>query len=118
MPGDRLTRSSACKNKSTQISPPQVRRNNPAFPARWLYGFLRALSGDRALLSPSLANHLRQLDASVEAPRPHDFAVRSIVTRQLTICVHRIPRPTFVTIAKRPLCRGNLAEHANGRLSQ
>ena len=43
------------KIKSTQISPPQVRRNNPAFPARWFYGFLRTLSGDRALLPPSLA---------------------------------------------------------------
>jgi hypothetical protein len=54
------------KIKSTQISPPQVRRNNPAFPARWFYGFLRALPGDRALLSPSLrdAKHHRKLTSA------------------------------------------------------
>jgi hypothetical protein len=42
-------------------------------------GFLRALPGERALLSPSLAAmrmHHRQLDASIAASEPHDFAVR------------------------------------------
>jgi hypothetical protein len=42
-------------------------------------GFLRALPGDRAFLSPSPATmrkHHRQLDASVGASGPHDFAVR------------------------------------------
>ena len=29
--------------------------NHPAFPAQWFYGFLRALPGDRACLSPSSA---------------------------------------------------------------
>src|ERR1700744_1534704 len=32
---------------------PQVHRSQPAFPAQWFYGFLRALPGDRALLPPS-----------------------------------------------------------------
>jgi hypothetical protein len=48
-------------------------------------GFLRALSGDRAFLSPSSARcekHRRQLDTSVEASRPHDFAVRQARSRQ------------------------------------
>jgi hypothetical protein len=35
---------------------------------------------------------------------PHDFAVRFDTARQRRRCVHRIPRPTFVTIAKRPSC--------------
>src|SRR5579872_4620057 len=39
-------------------------------------GFLRALPGDRAFLSPSPADHLCRLDISVEMPGPHDFAVR------------------------------------------
>jgi len=54
---------------------------SPAFPARWLYDLLRALSGDRAFLSPSLAQcfrHCRQLRASVEALRPHGFVVRAL----------------------------------------
>jgi hypothetical protein len=38
---------------------------------------------------------------------PHDFAVRVEIVRRrgkraATQHVHRIPRPTFVTIAKRP----------------
>ena len=43
-----------------------------------------------------------KLNASIEALRPHDFAVRFtpfVLKRQ---SVHRIPLPTFVTIAKRP----------------
>src|SRR5205085_12516312 len=43
-----------------------------------------------------------QLDASVEASGPHDFAVRLSTFRQACCRVHRIPCPTSVTIAKRP----------------
>jgi hypothetical protein len=42
----------ACNKKSRRQSP-QAQPNHPAFPARWCYGFLRALPGDRALLPPS-----------------------------------------------------------------
>src|SRR4051812_18939922 len=44
-------------------------------------GLLRALPGDRAFLPPSSADHLSQLDASVEASGPHDFAVRDRAAR-------------------------------------
>ena len=66
------------KSESTQASHHRS-PVDPAFPARWFYGFLRALPGDRAFLSPSQAamrQHCRPLDASVEASGPHDFAVR------------------------------------------
>jgi hypothetical protein len=54
-----------------------------------VYGLLRALPGDRAVLPPSLAQIiLRKLDASVGASGPHDFAVRSSPAR-LAI----LPRP-------------------------
>ncbi len=50
--------------------------DSPGIPARnGFNGFLRALPGDRAFLSPSSAIS-RQLDAGVEASGPHDFAVR------------------------------------------
>ena len=71
-----------------------------------------------------MRKHRRQLDASVGASGPHDFAVRGrprksrsaglvpvppklqrrriSAARLATPRVHRIPRPTFVTIAKRP----------------
>jgi hypothetical protein len=45
-----------------------------------------------------------ELDLSVGRPRPHGFAyaTASLVSRRRR--VHRIPGPTFVTIAKRPSC--------------
>jgi hypothetical protein len=51
-----------------------------------------------------LADTSERLDASVEASGPHDFAVRFARVRLHRQSVHRIPRPTFVTIAKRPSC--------------
>ena len=76
---------------------------SPGIPARnGFNGFLRALPGDRALLSPSLANRIRKLDASVEASGPHDFAVRRKRFRQRRCQRPSHPFPTFVTIAKRP----------------
>jgi hypothetical protein len=58
-------------------------------------------------------NITRQLDASVEASRPHDFAVRASCVRLAHDRVHRIPYPTFVTIAKRPSFRArDGANHA------
>jgi hypothetical protein len=48
------------------------------------------------------AKHCHQLDASVEVSGPHDFAVRHGAFRLARHNVHRIPYPTFVTIAKRP----------------
>jgi len=49
------------------------------------------------------AKHQRLLDISVGISGPHDFAVRYTVTRQLTMSVHRIPRPTFRTMRNAPL---------------
>src|SRR5205823_5506161 len=51
-----------------------------------------------------------QLDASVEASGPHDFAVRVSTFRQACFNVHRIPFPTSVTIAKRPFEWDGMAE--------
>jgi hypothetical protein len=67
---------------------------DPAFPAQWLYGLLRALPGDRAFLPPSLPRKLSaELSASVGAPGPHDFAVRSNAIRPAYQCLTR-PRPS------------------------
>jgi hypothetical protein len=43
-----------------------------------------------------------KLDASIGASGPHDFAVRISAVRRRHISVHRISRPTSVTIAIRP----------------
>src|SRR5437879_11302673 len=66
---------------------------SPGIPARnGFNGFLRALLGDRACLPPSSADmfclspvgptRLRELDASVGASGPHDFAVRCNISRR------------------------------------
>src|SRR6202011_2636753 len=92
MPGARRTRSLACSVKNTRVSH-HGRTGTPGIPARnGFNGLFRALPGDRACLSPSLADKaslrpvgptcLRKLDAGVEASGPHDFAVRSNISRQ------------------------------------
>jgi len=50
----------------------------------------------------AMPKHRCQLGISVEMPEPHDFAVRDRRIRLVRLRVHRIPHPTFVTIAKRP----------------
>jgi hypothetical protein len=73
--------------ESTRVS--QVTPRTPGIPHAMVYGLLRALPGDRALLPPSpRAVSCARLDASVEASGPHDFAVRFRCSRQ-----ERHPRP-------------------------
>jgi hypothetical protein len=85
---------------------------HPASPAQWLYGLLRALPGDR-LFCPRLATTLaRCAGISTGMPGPHGLTVRTGLsvgagrTHAATQCAHRIPHPTSVTTAKRPLKRG------------
>jgi hypothetical protein len=75
-------------------------------PRNGFNGFFRALPGDRAFLPPSPRGFLSaKLDASVGTSGPHDFAVRDQHRSSSRYCrVHRIPRPTSVTIAIRPSC--------------
>jgi hypothetical protein len=57
---------------------------------------------------PQCEKHCRQLDISVGISGPHDFAVRALrCSSSQRIRVHRIPGPTFVTIAKRPSVQGH-----------
>jgi hypothetical protein len=71
-----------------------------------LNSVLRALPGDRAFLPPSSRETcFAQLGASVGASGPHDFTVRDLDVRLTRGRVHRIPPPTFVTIAKRSSSR-------------
>ncbi len=103
MPGVRCTRSLACKMKKHTSRVTTVTPVSPGIPrADGFNGFLRALLGEPGLFATVINGLLRQLDASVGASGPHDFAVRFrafVMPRQ---SVHRIPHPTSVTIAKRP----------------
>jgi hypothetical protein len=79
MPGAQCTRSLVCEVvvQDAHEYSQRSHRKSPGIPARnGFNGFLRALPGDRAFLSPSLRERIRKLDASVEASGPHDFSVR------------------------------------------
>jgi hypothetical protein len=93
------------QKKSTQANSPQVRRINRHSLRSGFNGFLRALLGEPgffATIAGAMRKHRRQLDISVGISGPHDFAVRAAPFVFRRGRVHRIPRPTFVTIAKRP----------------
>jgi hypothetical protein len=103
------TRSLAWKNKNhTSIVTAGTRRFHPAFPhADGFNGFLRALPGDRAVLPPSPADHPANL---TPASGRQDHTTSPSAYAPLVFGrnrVHRIPRPTSVTIAKRPSVQGH-----------
>jgi hypothetical protein len=110
MPGAQCARSRACSVESTRVSHHGHTGITRHSPRNGFNGFLRALPGDRALLPPSPRETLlAKLDASVGASGPHDFAVRVRAVRLRRMRVHRIPRPTSVTTAKRPSCGHGMA---------
>ena len=99
MPGAQCARSRAWCVVNTRVSHHGHTGNTRHSPRNGFNGFLRSAVA-------------RQLDASVGASGPHDFAVRTSIVRlrfsgRRPNCAdvaasHRIPCPTFVTIAKRP----------------
>ncbi len=99
MPGAWCARSRACSVGSTRVSH-HGHTGNAGIPRAMVLTAYFALSpGDRACLPPSpqrssLLNEKlasQELDASVGASGPHDFAVRFRAVRQRRIRVHRIP---------------------------
>jgi len=105
MPGARCTRSLICKKvKAYERS----HRGFTGFTRHSRTQWFTAYSALFPVIGLCCHRHqrscLRQLDASVEASEPHDFAVRLRAVRPQHIRVHRIPSPTSVTIAKRPSC--------------
>jgi hypothetical protein len=103
MPGAQCTRSRACSVESTRVSH-HGRTGSPGIPARnGFNGLLRALLGDRALLPPSSAKiAFRELDASVGASGPHDFAVRKHTPSSSAPPASTASHPASVTIMIRP----------------
>jgi hypothetical protein len=90
MPGAPIA--SRVKRKDTRVQSLQVRRFGRHSLRDGFNGVLRALPGDRALLSPSSAGvAFRRFDSSVEESGPHGFAVRICAVRQRHIGVHHIP---------------------------
>ena len=93
--------------KSTGVGP-QVNRSNAGFPCAVVYGLFRALPGDRAFLPPSwarCASIVANLDASIGASGPHDFAVRDIQRSSRAVIASTASHRAFVTCAT-PLLSG------------
>ena len=110
--------------KSIRVSPPQVRRFTPAFPAQWFYGFLRALPGvhDSSVtvtcrsqrVGPSgPTSRTCRFSASQGAPGPHDFAVRADVVRLTTPLRPSHPALNVRDDAQRPSDRGGMGGNSH-----
>src|SRR4051812_35130615 len=66
-----------CAKKKTRTRIKQVQPRHPDFPRAMVLRLIRALPGERRLLSPLPCQHgPAGIDATVAAPGPHDFAVR------------------------------------------
>ncbi len=101
------------QQKSRRQSP-QVRPDQPAFPARWFTAYI-AISSGTGLSCPRRqrdAKHHRQLDLSVGRPGPRDFAVR--VSHVRPTCHPRPSHPRLTCRDDRayvPLHRGGIREN-------
>jgi hypothetical protein len=73
-------------------------------------------SVSRAFLPPSPVDHLDRLDTSVGVSGPRSLTIHNGALRQTRPYVHRIPRPTSVTIAKRPSCEARDGRDSAGDL--
>src|SRR3954470_14565463 len=109
MPGARCTRSLACKNKIAHEVVTTGSPEQPGIPRAMVLTVSFVISPVIGLCCHRRLAFTAKLDASVEASGPHDFAVRISTFRQACYRVHRIPYPTFVTIAKRPFVWDGMA---------
>src|SRR5258705_914332 len=99
MPGARCTGRLACKIAKKRTRAYRFSGGNPAFPAQWFYGVLRA----PGLFDTVACASYRRLDASIGASERHDLAVRrqaALVSRAAN--VHRIP-PRVRDVRNAPL---------------
>jgi hypothetical protein len=98
-----------------------VAPESPGIPARDGFNSLfRALPGDRAFLSPSLADLSSANLTPASRRQDHTTSPSASQAHLVTSAarVHRIPCPTFVTIAKRPSVSGRDGEGYAGDLRQ
>jgi hypothetical protein len=75
-------RSRVQKAKRTRTRAYRFSGSSPAFPAQWFYGLFRALPGDRLSCHRRPREISHELDASIGASGPHDFAVHISAVRQ------------------------------------
>src|SRR5258705_12340214 len=109
MPGARCTGGLTCKIAKKRTRAYRFSGGNPAFPAQWFYGLLRALPGDQACLTPSPA--LLLADLTPASGRQNDTTWPYASASFVRLAIARLtpprpphPAPRFVTCAT-PLYR-------------
>src|SRR6266702_1864871 len=85
--------SRAKKNKAHEHSHHRFRRIQPAFPAQWFYGLLRALPGDQACLTPSPALLIADLTPALGRQNDTTWPYASASFVRLAIARLTLPRP-------------------------
>src|SRR5579859_8162251 len=103
MPGARCTRGLACKIVQQTHTSIQVQRRHSDIPCAMVYG-LYVLPGVPGLLATvaSRTHHPQNLTPASGGQDHTISLVRIRATSLATPTRHRIPLPTFVTMAKRP----------------
>src|SRR5712672_1533187 len=108
MPGARCTGGLACKIAKKRTRAYRFSGGNPAFPAQWFYGLLRALPGDQACLTPSPALLIADLTPASGRQNDTTWPYASAPFVRLAIARLTPPRPPhpvprFVTTRDPPL---------------
>src|SRR5258705_3452995 len=103
MPGARCTGGLACKIAKKRTRAYRFSGGNPAFPAQWFYGLLRALPGDQACLTPSSALLLADLTPASGRQNDTTWPYASGRARLARCRVHRIPTRVR-DVRETPLC--------------
>ena len=118
MPGARCTRSRACRIVSTRVSH-HGRTGTPGIPARDGFTAYFVLSLVTGLVCHRRQQNLfRQLDTSVGASGPHDFAVRARCHSSFDMPRPPHPVPYVRDDRETPLCVGRDGERYVGDLGQ
>jgi hypothetical protein len=104
MPGARCTRSLICKKvKAYERRHREVHRFHPAFPHAMVLTVSSVIFPVIGFVVTVISRmKFRQLDASIEASEPHDFAVRIACCSSAAHPRPSHPVPRFVTIASAP----------------
>src|SRR3954447_3134213 len=103
MPGARCTGGLACKIAKKRTRAYRFSGGNPAFPAQWFYGLLRALPGDQACLTPSPALLIADLTPASGRQNDTTWPYASGRARLARCRVHRIPTRVR-DVRETPLC--------------
>src|SRR5258705_5064652 len=102
MPGARCTGGLTCKIAKKRTRAYRFSGGNPAFPAQWFYGLLRALPGDQACLTPSPA--LLLADLTPASGRQNDTTWPSASAPFVKgTTASTASRPALMTLANAPL---------------